>query len=74
MRLKLCDNCKAEYVNLLRHEMKGLWFNRVQSIEAITGINYHSLQKIFKERAMEVFHQQARQWIETHRTPENKTN
>lgn len=64
---EICDKCKAEYVNLLRHELHDLFFNRVQAIKEITGIDYDQITQQHKERAMEVFHMQTRSWIDKKR-------
>ena len=65
--MKICDKCQAEYVNLLRHELHNLFFNRTKVIKEITGIDYEEIQKKFKERTMEVYHQQVREWIDKKR-------
>ena len=63
----LDEAAKTEYVNRLRHEVHDAHFDRIAAIKELTGIDYDELLKIHKHKAMDVWHQQVREWVSKRR-------
>lgn len=64
---KMSERSLAELVNTWRHEVHNAHFDRIEEIKRITGIDYDELLKIHKHKAMDVWHQAVREWVDKRR-------
>lgn len=57
----------VEHVNFLRHEVHRAHFDRIEMVKKFTGIDYDALLKTHNHKAMDVWHQLVREWVDKNR-------